>query len=120
MIKLRLAILVFALCVASLGTAWAGGGYSAIAYSTSTGNWGEGHGFFSRSQAEKRALRECRASDAFIAGWGYNRYVVLVVGNGGKAWGCGSQSTLGAAKKEAYRLCPASDAHMLRYVWAFE
>lgn len=116
----QLAVLVSVLCFASLGTAWAGGGYCAIAYSTSTGNWGEGHGFYSRAQAEQRALRECNASDAFIAGWGQNRYVVLVVENGGAAWGCGSRPTLEAAKKEAYRLCPADDAHMLRYVWSFE
>lgn len=120
MIKLRLAVLVSVLCAASLGTAWAGGGYSAIAYSTSTGNWGEGHGFNTRAQAEARALRECRAGDAFIAGWGHNRYVVLVVGNGGQAWGCGSEPTMEQAKREAFRLCPAPDAHMLRYVWAFE
>jgi hypothetical protein len=117
--KIRISILVFVVALISAGSACAGGGYCALAYSKSTTNWGEGHGFNTRAQAERRALRECRAPDAFVAGWGHNRYVVLAVGSGG-AWGCGSEPTLRAASAEALRLCPAADAHILRYVYSFD
>ena len=120
MIKLRIAVLAFVIGAACLGTALAGGGYCAMAYSTSTGNWGDGRGYNTRAEAEARAMGECHARDAFIAGWGHNRYVVLVVGNGGTAWGCGSQPTYEAAKREAFRLCPAADGHVLRYVYSFD
>jgi hypothetical protein len=61
------------------------GGYSAIAYSKSTGRCGDGYGYNSRAAAERRALRECAAHDAFIAGWCHNRYIALATGPGG-AW----------------------------------
>ena len=97
----------------------AGGSYCAISYSTSTGQWGDSFGYNTRRGAELRALSQCHAGDAFIAGWGYNRYVVLALGSDG-AWGCGSATTKREAEMQALHLCRAPDAHIIRYAYSYE
>jgi hypothetical protein len=115
----KIALMVLIASVFAAKPVMAGGGYCAIAYSTSTGQWGDSFGYNSRSGAERRALSECHAGDAFIAGWGYNRYVVLAVGSGG-AWGCGSAPTKREAEMQALHLCRAPDAHIIRYAYSYE
>src|SRR3954468_12644627 len=88
------------------------GGYCAIAYSKSTRHWGESYGRDSRAIAERRALKSCGASDAFVAGWAHNRYIALAAGPGSE-WGFGISNTRADAERKALRDCPGSSAKIL-------
>jgi hypothetical protein len=112
-------VLAVLLALFSLASSAIAGGYTALAFSQSTGRWGSAHGYDSRAAAERRAIAECGEDDAFIAGWGYNRYIALAIGRG-NAWGFGSGPTRRAAERQALRMCPADDARILRWAYAFE
>ena len=94
------------------------GPYCAIAYSPSAHLGGESHNCNSRAQAERQALARCPEPDAFIAGWGFNRYIALAVGDDG-AWGFGSGQNKHEAGRDALNHCPADKAHVARVVWSF-
>lgn len=66
--------------------------FGAIAYSTRTGSHGYSHNFPTRNQAERAALRNCRAyaRDCSVVVYFYNACAALAVGNSyGYGYGCG-------------------------------
>jgi hypothetical protein len=78
--------------------------YAAIAYSESTGRYGYGYNYSTRTAAENRALNECDADDAEVVVWGRNAYVALAVSDNGPygyAWG----TTEAIAKRIALQKC---------------
>ena len=117
--RLSLLSALILLCAIALPQAALAGGYCAIAYSRSTGKWGDSYSYGSRASAERAALRNCGARGSFIAGWGHNQHIALAVGHGG-AWGFGVGASKDAAGRSALRHCPANDAHILRYVYSFD
>jgi serine/threonine-protein kinase len=65
----------------------------AIAYSKSTGRYGYAWGKATRADAERVALRDCRASDAFVACHGTNTWLALASGSGESyGWGWSNES----------------------------
>src|ERR1051326_8067074 len=74
--------------------------YAAIAYAPSTGSIGYAYCCGSRSEAERKALRNCKGSDAQIVTWVNNGFCALAVGDNG-AWGYGFSWGDGASNAEA-------------------
>ena len=73
MFKLLSKVLVV-LCFMLAPGAWAG--YSAIAYNTETGAWGEGHGASTLEKAENIALSYCGEGCSIVT-WTYNACIAL-------------------------------------------
>jgi hypothetical protein len=117
--KLVIPGLIFAMFAIAAQPVIAGGGFCAIAYSKSTDRWGESHGYDTRRGAERRALSECGAPDAFIAGWGHNCYVALATGGGG-AWGFGWAYSKSEAQHNALGYCLAPDRRIRAVAFSFE
>jgi hypothetical protein len=57
--------------------------YGAIAYSPSSGRYGDSYNYASRAQAEARATRECGKDDCVIAAWFYNQCGALATSRNG-------------------------------------
>ena len=115
----RFAFLLAMLCSLALAVPCYAGGYCAFAYSTHTGRYGYGYGENSRHQAERVALNGCGTEDAQVVGWSHNEYVALALGDG-NAWGCGVGPTRRAAEHNALALCSSSNAHIVKWVYAFD
>ncbi|PZR70750.1 MAG: hypothetical protein DLM73_17220 [Chthoniobacterales bacterium] len=95
--------------------------YAAIAYSPSTGRWGYGTAFATRSDAIIRALKECKSDDAVMYSC-HNEWIALALSNekkGGFGWA--SAPTAAEAEKLATDACLARnpDAHIVICVAAF-
>ncbi|MEN3370027.1 MAG: hypothetical protein V7609_2170 [Verrucomicrobiota bacterium] len=93
----------------------AGDTYAAIAYSPSTGRYGYGNGYPTKSQAISRARRECGRSDA-RTNWCRNAWIALAISNqspGG--WGSSFGETPGIARSTAIAECLRRnpDAHVV-------
>lgn len=72
------ALLVFASSISyGAGT----GGWSAIAYDTSTGRYGYAAGTDNKQQAENISLDSCKSSNCKVVISVYNSHAALVVGN---------------------------------------
>lgn len=93
--------------------------YGAIAYSQSTKRYGYAWGKSTRTDAESAALRECGASDAFIAVWGKNTWLALAHGRG-TSYGWDWDDSQEVAKSRALWECAqrASGCHLLVVVYA--
>ena len=115
----RFAILSAVLCGLALTAPCYAGGYCAFAYSTNTGKFGYSYGENSRPQAERIALNACGTKDAQVVGWSHNEYVALALGDD-NTWGCGVGSTRRAAEHNALALCPAKNAHIVKWVYSFD
>lgn len=66
-------------------SAFAAGGYSAIAYDSSAGLYGRFQGAYSESEAETNAMQACESTggpNCRVVGWAYDGYVALAVGDG--------------------------------------
>lgn len=82
--------------------------YAAVAFSKSTGKYGYGWNYGSKSRAEAVALSECKADDAEIVGWVKYGWLVLVVGDDnshGIAWEYGDGANSGVARNRALTNC---------------
>jgi hypothetical protein len=77
--------------------------YAAIAYSPSTGSYGYAYNCDSRGEAERLALKHCKARDARIATWVHNGFCALAVGDDQSCWGSGWSYGDGATNREAKR-----------------
>jgi hypothetical protein len=71
------------------GTSIATDCFAAIAYSRSTGNWGYSYNYPTLDGARRRALAQCKGSDARVVIWAKNRYCALAVGKNGSGWATG-------------------------------
>ena len=81
-------------------------GFGAIAYNSTTGAWGESHGYPGRRSAEREALRTC-GGGCSIVNWEENSCVALATGSSG-AWGEGhGYSRRGRAERAAISACGA-------------
>jgi Domain of unknown function (DUF4189) len=80
--------------------------YAAIAYSPTTGAYGFGNKFDSRKGAEDKALAECKADDAKVAGSVKNGWCILAVGDfDASIYACGDNSDKAEARKTAMAEC---------------
>jgi hypothetical protein len=83
--------------------------FAAIAYSPSTGKFGYAYNYGSRWDAQKAALKRCKAKDARIVTWVNNGFCALALGDDKSAWGVGWSYGNGAtntyAKKKALAEC---------------
>ena len=82
------------------------GRYAAIAYSTTTGDYGYAWDHSSLGSAKAAALNNCKAEDAEIVGWVCDGWLVLAIGEEysyGVAWeyGDGATNTVAAARAKA-------------------
>jgi hypothetical protein len=78
--------------------------YAAIAYSPSTSNYGYSYKYETLADAQREALRQCKAKDAETVAWARNGwYCALAVGKDG--YGHGSGKTAAAARAMALREC---------------
>jgi hypothetical protein len=89
--------------------------YGAIAYSQSTRRYGYSWGKRTREEAERTAIRECGANDAFVAVQGRNTWLAIAHGRGtsyGWSWSDESEQ---AARDEAVLECAkrAGGCHVL-------
>ena len=71
-------------------------GYGAIAYSKSTGAYGNSAGAWSLYEAEQLALAKCGQYDCRIRAWEHNRCIALATGYGHWAEAHGQYSANGA------------------------
>lgn len=111
---IRCAVVVLVLLFGSVGAAWAD--YAAIAYSTSTGQYGYSFGQVSRASAERVALQKCKANDAEAVVWVSNGWAAVAVGNDG-SYGTGwSTRSRAAAEKIALRNVTGNGARILCWV----
>jgi hypothetical protein len=95
--------------------------YAAVAYSPSTGRWGYGNGYPTKSQAISRALRECGRRDA-RTNWCRNAWLALAISDRGRGgWGSGWGPTPASARASASAQCRARnpDARVVVCVSAF-
>ena len=95
--------------------------YAAIAYSPSTGKWGYGNGYPSKSAAIARARSECGAGDARTF-WCKNSWIALALSDsspGGFGWAYAP--TAAAARSRALAQCRARnpDARVVVCVSAY-
>jgi serine/threonine-protein kinase len=78
--------------------------FGAIAYSPDTRDYGYSFGYSSRSEAERRAKRECGKDDCEIAAWFENSCGAVAVGDDG-TWAGGTGNTERAARQDAMTDC---------------
>jgi hypothetical protein len=94
---IRCAACAVVLLAGTADSAWAYA-YGAIAYSPSTGKYGYSYNCYSEGEAERIALRNCRAADAEVEVWVENGWAALAVGDDG-SYGYGwSTFSLAAAE----------------------
>ena len=93
--------------------------YAAVAYSPSTGSYGYGNGYTTKSAAIARARRECGEPDA-VAKWARNAWVALAVSRNG-GYGSGWATTAAKARQLAVKSCLQhnADAKVLVCVSAY-
>jgi serine/threonine-protein kinase len=82
----------------------AGNTFAAIAYSPSTGRYGYGNGYPTKSQAIARARRECGSHDA-RTNWCKNAWIALAISDGspggwGSSWGATPEIARNGARAE--------------------
>ena len=58
-------------------------GFGAIAYSTQTGRYGWSYGAADQPTAERIALTNCAAVDAFIVAWAHHSHLAFAIGDNG-------------------------------------
>jgi hypothetical protein len=78
-------ILVAGLASMISASAFAAGGYSAIAFDPTDSLYGRYQGAFSESEAESNALQACEnagGANCEVVGWAYDGYVALAIGDG--------------------------------------
>ncbi len=112
-------VVTLALVLGSASQA-AGDTFAAVAYSPSTGRWGYGNGYLTKSEAITRARHECGKRDA-RTNWCKNAWIALALsdqnpGGWGSSWG----ETPEAAKHAAIAECLARnpDAHVVVCVFS--
>jgi serine/threonine-protein kinase len=91
-----------------------GSRFGAIAYSTSTANWGTSYDHASEAAARNAALDSCGQSDCKVVVWFQNACGALAVGStgSGAAWG----QTRSEAEEKALLHCPDKDGRII--CWA--
>lgn len=78
--------------------------FGAIAYSPSTGGYGYSFKYANRTEAEKRAVKECGKSDCEVATWFFNNCGALATDSKG-AWGGGHGDNERGAQVAAQTRC---------------
>jgi cytoskeletal protein RodZ len=99
----------------------AGDSYAAIAFSPSTGRWGYGNGFPTKSEAITRARRECGQRDA-KTNWCKDAWIALAISNqSAGGWGSSWGDTPEIARSKAISECLSRnpDAHVVLCVSAY-
>ena len=79
--------------------------WAAVAYSQKTGRYGYGNNYFSKAEAQKRALAECKADDAKVVGTVGNGWVALALGDDKTAYGYCLAATAFQARSIALAEC---------------
>jgi serine/threonine-protein kinase len=79
--------------------------YAALAFSPSTGKYGYSHDWLARINAERVALKNCKADDARLLVVVGNGFCALALGDDKTAYGFGYAETEAEAKKIALREC---------------
>jgi len=82
--------------------------YGSIAFSQNSGAWGYSYGYSSRSAAQRRAMRECRARGygCRVVVWFRNACGALAVGRG-NAYGWSWNTSRARARRRAMAECRA-------------
>lgn len=78
--------------------------YGAIAYSTSSGDYGYSEQYSNRAQAERRAKQECGQKDCEVAAWFFNG-CGAVAADGDGAWGGAQGNDEPRARQAAQARC---------------
>jgi serine/threonine-protein kinase len=94
--------------------------YAAVAFSPSSGTWGYGNGYSTKSEAIARARRECGHRDA-KTNWCKNSWIALAISNtSAGGWGSAWGETPEIARAKAMAECRARnpDAHVVLCVSA--
>jgi serine/threonine-protein kinase len=108
---IRCGVVAVVLILVAVPAVWAD--YGAIAYSPATGKYGYSYNCDSLAEAERIALRNCRASDATVKVWVENGWAALAVNNNG-AYGWGwSTSSLADAEATALSNVSGGGGHIL-------
>jgi hypothetical protein len=99
----------------------AGDSFAAIAFSPSTGRWGYGNGFSTKSEAIARARRECGRRDS-KTNWCKDAWIALAISNqSAGGWGSSWGDTPEIARNKAISECLSRnpDAHVVLCVSAY-
>jgi len=76
--------------------------FAAIAYSKSTGQWGYGYQHGSVGDANREAIRQCKAPDAAVICWAKNGWYCAFA-DGPKSYAGASAATAAEAKEKALK-----------------
>jgi hypothetical protein len=94
--------------------------YAAVAYSTSTGEFGYAYNYYSLAEAKREALSTCPADDAEIVGWVQGGFLVLAIGEDnsyGIGWEYGDGASTRAAAATARANCESHDTRVVKMVY---
>lgn len=91
-------------------------GYGAIAYSSSTGRWGNAYGAYYLEDASYSAVQSCGVADCAVVVWELNQCASLYVGyNGGFGWGL--HTNFYTARSRAFNECAIRTAGCRQIAW---
>jgi hypothetical protein len=111
-------LMVLCIILVAFAAAQAQDNYGAIAYSSSTGNWGYSYDYGSRAQAENSALRRCGRDDCEIKVWFKNSCGAMAkASNGALGWSYAASSRA-EAESLALSECEARGSNCRIVCWA--
>jgi len=92
--------------------------YAAIAFSKATGKYGYSSGFLSKVNANREALKNCKANDASVVLVVGNGYAALALGDDKSAYGYGyAEKSADEAKRHALEGCRKRTTNCKIVVW---
>jgi hypothetical protein len=93
--------------------------YAAVAYSTSTGEYGYAYDYGTLAGAKRAALTNCSADDAEIVGWVQGGFIVLAIGEDnsyGIGWEYGDGARLRDAAHTAETNCKSHGVRVVKLI----